>query len=25
VPNNFGQSTATRDARQAQFGIKLIF
>jgi hypothetical protein len=25
VPNTFGQSTATRDARQAQFGIKLIF
>ena len=25
VPNNFGQSTATRDARQAQFGVKLIF
>ena len=25
IPNNFGQSTATRDARQAQFGIKLIF
>jgi len=25
VPNNFGQSTATRDARQAQFGIKVIF
>jgi hypothetical protein len=25
VPASFGQSTATRDARQAQFGIKLIF
>jgi hypothetical protein len=25
VPGNFGQSTATRDARQAQFGIKLTF
>jgi hypothetical protein len=25
VPATFGQSTATRDARQAQFGIKLIF
>jgi len=25
VPNAFGQSTATRDARQAQFGIKLTF
>src|SRR5258708_235370 len=25
VPNTFGQSTATRDARQAKFGIKLIF
>ena len=25
VPANFGQSSATRDARQAQFGIKLIF
>ena len=23
VPGNFGQSTATRDARQAQFGVKL--
>ena len=25
VPNAFGQSTGTRDARQAQFGIKLTF
>jgi hypothetical protein len=25
VPNTFGQSTATRDPRQAQFGIKFIF
>jgi Carboxypeptidase regulatory-like domain len=25
VPSNFGQSTATRDPRQAQFGIKLSF
>jgi hypothetical protein len=25
VPGNFGQSTATRDARQAQFGIKIQF
>ena len=25
IPGNFGQATATRDPRQAQFGIKLIF
>jgi len=25
VPNNFGQAQATRDPRQAQFGIKFIF
>ncbi len=25
IPGNFGQSSATRDARQAQFGIKLMF
>jgi Carboxypeptidase regulatory-like domain/TonB-dependent Receptor Plug Domain len=25
VPSNFGQAQATRDARQAQFGLKLIF
>jgi hypothetical protein len=25
VPANFGQAQATRDARQAQFGIKLLF
>jgi hypothetical protein len=25
IPGNFGQATATRDARQAQFGIKLTF
>jgi hypothetical protein len=25
LPGTFGQSTATRDARQAQFGIKLMF
>ena len=25
LPGNFGQATATRDPRQAQFGIKLIF
>jgi hypothetical protein len=25
IPGNFGQSSGTRDARQAQFGIKLMF
>jgi hypothetical protein len=25
IPQSFGQATATRDARQAQFGLKLIF
>ena len=25
IPGNFGQSSNTRDARQAQFGIKLQF
>ena len=25
IPRNFGQASATRDARQAQFGIKLMF
>ncbi len=25
IPGNFGQSSATRDARQAQFGVKLLF
>ena len=25
LPGNFGQATKTRDARQAQFGLKLIF
>jgi hypothetical protein len=25
IPGNFGQSSGTRDARQAQFGIKLLF
>ena len=25
LPGNFGQATKTRDARQAQFGLKLLF
>jgi hypothetical protein len=25
IPGNFGQATQTRDARQAQFGIRLMF
>jgi hypothetical protein len=25
IPSNFGQATRTRDPRQAQFGVKLMF